>query len=122
MKTNKIINKFIAASIVGVMTAASSSAFAAGTSGVRAVANVDVTTTGRALITPGANWNNPDNCGRTDVAIVLENNPSVKTFQAVALTAIASGLSVQAFFNGCSDRPFGAGAQSIPIIQNFSIQ
>lgn len=121
MKTNKVISKILTASVIGVMAVASSSAFASGTSGVRAVSNVDVTTTGRALITPGANWNNPDSCGRTDVAIVLESNPSVKTFQAVALTAIASGLNVQAFFNGCSDRPFGA-SQSIPIIQNFSIQ
>ena len=121
MKTNTVIKKIIAASVVGVMTAASSSAFAAGSSGVRALTNVDVTTTGRALLTPGSDWNNPDGCGRTDVAIVLESNPSIKTFQAVALTAIASGLSVQSFLNGCSDVPFGA-AQSIPIIQNFSIQ
>jgi len=121
MKTNKLIKRVAVASVVGVMTAVSSTAFAAGSGGIRAVQNVDLTTTGRALITPTVAWDNPDSCDRVDVGIVLEDNPSVKSFQAVALTAIASGLNVQPFMVGCSTTPFGAGG-TIPIIRNLSIQ
>lgn len=115
LRTKKVCAYILITALAGMVSTASAS----GTGGARTVTKADMTTTGRLLLTPTSSFSNPDLCDATNVAVVLETNPSIKTFQAVALTAFASGSKVKPFFNGCWEAPWG---DSIPEIQNMSIE
>ena len=109
------MKKFI---LVLVLSIFALQAFANGSSGWRNLKNIKVEGTMGTFIIPDIPFSNPDDCGRTDIAIIKFSDPAKDDKVALALAAYMGGKKVNSWFAGCASSPWG---DTVPVMYNIQI-
>jgi len=104
-----IANIWISGSVAfGVaLTGTVGPAFAAGGSGNRTPAYVEVMKSGAVMIQADTDWKNPDGCLDAHRIYIPASHPQLNKLYAVALTAYATQDYVWAWVNGCETMGWG---------------
>jgi hypothetical protein len=90
---------------------------AAGSSGTTTITSINVDSWDQIASINGS-WANPDGCGVSAFAIIQFSNAYYKDMLAMALTAFATGSTVNLYFSGCVSTPWG----NAPLIVEASVQ
>ncbi|TRY33417.1 hypothetical protein [Aliiglaciecola sp. M165] len=92
--------------------------YANGSSGWRGIKHIKAEGTMATLIYPDTAFLNPDNCGRSDFALINFTDPAKQDKVSIALAAFMGGKKINSWFAGCQDTPWG---YSVPVMYNITI-
>jgi len=91
---------------------------AAGNSGWRNIKNVRIESASFIAIYPTSDFDNPDNCGKSTMAMIPFSDISKEAKLSVALAAYMGGKRVQTYMMGCESTPWG---YTVPVVYNLVI-
>jgi hypothetical protein len=92
--------------------------FASGSAGTLTISSLEFDSVyGLVAVSGPSSWANPDGCAISSVVIIQASNTYYKDLLALALTASASGKTVNFYVSGCGSTAGGTA----PIVQVESI-
>jgi hypothetical protein len=105
-----------------VIAAGTTTAWAAGSAGTRAIKKVTHTNAQRVLISADSAWENPDVCGRSNQVVLvagrLSSEAVYREMLAMILSAHVAGRSVNLRVDGCID----VDGEGYPVVKEVTVR
>ncbi len=110
------MKKYVAIAMLGMVL--SPLVNAAGNSGWRTIKQIKIESANFITIYPTVDFENPDECGKSNMAMIKFSDLSKDAKLSVALAAYMGGKRIQTYMAGCEPTPW---SYTVPVVYNLVI-